>query len=753
MPADALETPLERVLGAKTARALTRAYEVRTVGDLLSLFPRRYAHRGELTPIRFLHPGEQVTIVAEVVETREREMRARHGKITEARITDGQGFLTLTFFNQPWRAAELQPGARGVFSGRIGEYRGSLQLAHPDYELFAAEPAAGTDRRRDTADRDHGDASEASDAPVVDEAADDQADAWARQPLPIYPATSTLPSWKTANSIGIVLDGLADLPELLPEAVRRRHRLLDRRAAFEAVHRPKDDAQLRVGLRSARFEEAYVLQTALLRQRAELETQHAEAFPHVPGGMLDELDRILPFDLTAGQRAVGETISAELSQGSPMNRLLQGEVGSGKTLVALRAMLQAADGAGQAALIAPTEVLATQHLASLHGMLGHELWQRLMPQLITGSLPTAQRRHAALAVASGRSRLIVGTHALLSDSTQFENLALVVVDEQHRFGVEQREALKAKGVHHPHVLMLTATPIPRTVAMTVFGDLDISSLHELPAGRRPVASFVVPLAEKPAWIERVWQRLAEEVEKGRQGYIVAPLIDDAEAAAPGAVGASGTGTAVGASGVPAQRWSVDRVLRVLAEHPATRHLRVAALHGRMKPEEREQVMRDYVERRLDVLVATTVIEVGVNVPNASAMVVFDADRFGVAQLHQLRGRVGRGEHPSLALFVTTAAEGTPTRARIDAVANTTDGFELAELDLSLRREGDVLGATQSGSRSQLRALQVTRDAKIIEQARQAAHEQLQTGEPLPEALERAIRAAVAETDEHYLSAS
>lgn len=714
----ALDQALERVLGAKTGKALERAFGLHTIDDLLQHYPRRYAHRGQLTPIASLTFGVPVTIVAEVVEVRERDMRARRGRITEVRITDGHGTLTLTFFNQPWRAAELLPGVRGVFSGKITEYRGSLQLAHPDYELF--RPA------------------DASDAP---EAAAAAAEEWATRPLPIYPATASLPSWRIAQAIAIVLDGLAEVPELLPAEVREAEQLLDHRAALEAVHRPTDDQQREQGQRTVRFEEAYVLQVALLRAREVLRLQRAQAFPLVADGLVAAFDAGLPYARTAGQIEVGEVIARELAGEVPMNRLLQGEVGSGKTLVAVRAMLQVADAGGQAALIAPTEVLAAQHLASLHSLLGPDLWQRVLPTLITGSLPAAERRHAALAVASGQSRLIVGTHALLSDKTQFEHLGLVVVDEQHRFGVEQREALKAKGIEQPHVLMLTATPIPRTVAMSVFGDLDISSLHELPAGRQPIASFVVPLAEHPAWLVRVWQRIVEEVQRGRQAYVVTPLIDQAEV------------TAASDEGGLLPEWSVERVVELLGSMPGTAHLRVAALHGRMKADEREQVMRDFAERRLDVLVATTVIEVGVNVPNASLIAVLDADRFGVAQLHQLRGRVGRGEHPSVALFVTKAEEGTPTRARIDAVAATTDGFELAELDLMLRREGDVLGASQSGARSQLKALRVTRDGRIIARARELAEAQLAAGRPISAALERALDRALNAASEHYLSAS
>jgi ATP-dependent DNA helicase RecG len=427
--------------------------------------------------------------------------------------------------------------------------------------------------------------------------------------------------------------------------------------------------------------------------------------PRTPGALRAQFDASLPYSLTDDQATVGAEIDADMARTRPMNRLVQGEVGSGKTLVAVRAMLAAIEDGGQAALIAPTEVLATQHARSITQALG-ELAPELNPTLLVGSLPAAEKKRAQLAVASGSARLVIGTHALLADAVQFNELALVVIDEQHRFGVEQRDTLKRKG-NSPHVLVLTATPIPRTVAMTVFGDLDISTIRTLPAGRAPITSHVVPLIDHPAWISRVWSRLAEEVDAGRQGFVVCSAID--------ATTTDGDAELVDDVPVATPRANVTEVLPVV--RAALPNRRVEMVHGRLSGEEKDTVMRAFAAGEIDVLVATTVIEVGVDVPNASTMVVLDADRFGVSQLHQLRGRVGRGGVPGLALFVTHAEEGTLARERVEAVASTLDGFELAQKDLELRREGDVLGESQSGGRSGLVLVRVTVDGPVIEAAR------------------------------------
>ena len=681
-----LDSRLDGVLGGKTAAALGRAFGMRTVADLLSHYPRRYARRGELTPISSLVVGEQVTIVAQVRSVSERKMQSRSGIIVEAVITDGQGEVSLTFFNQKWRMNELTPGRRGVFSGKVGEYKSGKQFAHPDYQLFDdAELAMMT------------------------------AEAGANTPIPIYPATAALPTWKIAQIVGLALDALGPVDDPLPDGLRARHGLLPFREALERMHRPDAEDLVPAAVQTLRWHEALVLQTALLQQRQQVRA--LAATPRPAGALLARFDERLPFARTADQVAVGDAIAADLVGGWPMNRLVQGEVGSGKTLVALRAMLQVAESGGQSALIAPTEVLAGQHLRSITRMLGPQLAPELMPTLLTGQLGAAERRKAALRVASGQARIVVGTHALLGEKTTFAELALVVVDEQHRFGVEQREALRAKG-SSPHALVLTATPIPRTVAMTVFGDLDVSTIRTMPEGRAGIETYVAPVAEKPAWFARVWERAAEEAEKGHQVFVVCPAIDAeaTDAAATDDVELPDAGEP--AASVVRTRWGVAQAARLLSTHPRYATLTVETLHGRMPAEEKDRIMRAFAAGEIDVLIATTVIEVGVDVPNASTMVILDADRFGVSQLHQLRGRVGRGDVPGLCLLVTEAKPRTPARARVEAVAATLDGFALAEVDLELRGEGDVLGDAQSGIRSSLRLLRVVTDADLIARARQ-----------------------------------
>ncbi len=565
----------------------------------------------------------------------------------------------------------------------MGEYRGATQLAHPDYELFEDEDQARQN-----------------------------AQAYATVPIPIYPATSTVASWQLTKIVELALDGLGEVPDPLPDDLRERHGLARAREAIEWMHRPETEEQYELARATLRMHEAFVLQAALLQQRQFVRALSATS--RAPGELLERFDARLPFERTPDQVSVGDQIARDLEGEWPMNRLVQGEVGSGKTLVALRAMLQVAQSGGQSALIAPTEVLAGQHLRSIARMLGPELAPEIMPTLLTGQLPAAERRKAALRAASGQARIVVGTHALLSESTTFADLGLVVVDEQHRFGVEQREALRAKG-SAPHALVLTATPIPRTVAMTVFGDLDVSTIRTMPAGRAGIETFVAPIAERPAWFGRVWERIAEEVAKGRQAFVVCAAIDaealtkDDKAEAEPLEGEA-----------EKTRWGVVQVADLLARHPAYADIRVATLHGRMPSDEKDAVMQAFARGDIDVLVATTVVEVGVDVPNASTMAILEADRFGVSQLHQLRGRVGRGGVPGLCLLVTEAPPGSPARQRVEAVAATLDGFQLAEVDLDLRGEGDVLGDAQSGARSSLRLLRVVKDADLIAEARVAA---------------------------------
>jgi len=725
-----LDSRLSGVLGGRTASAFEKAFGMRTVGDLLHHFPRRYARRGELTALANLPLDENVTIIAEVLRVQERSMRARRGSILEVKISDGEGILTLTFFNQSWRSKDLVPGVRGIFAGKVSAYRGALQLAHPDYELF--EP-------------------DSENAVVPGSAA---AKEWAQTPIPIYPATGTVASWQVQKAVELALDALDSAPDPVPASIAAERGLLSYREALEGVHRPEKDAQWQRARDALRFQEAFVLQAALLQQRAEARTVASTPRRAEPGGLLERFDAALPFTLTEDQALVGSEIAHDLGGTAAMHRLVQGEVGSGKTLVALRAMLAVADSGGQSALLAPTEVLAAQHLRSIAAMLGPDLSAQLMPTLLTGQLGAQERKRALLRTVSGQARIVIGTHALLGDAVTFFDLGLVVVDEQHRFGVEQREALRAKGGTPPHVLVLTATPIPRTVAMTVFGDLDVSTIAQLPAGRQGIESFVVPLSDRPGWERRIWERASEEIAKGRQVFVVCPAITGKEAEDAGEEGAPAAEEG-SADAPPRAVASVESVAAQVRADPLFADARIGVLHGKLPSETKDEVMRSFAAGGIDLLIATTVIEVGVNVPNASAMVVLDADRFGVSQLHQLRGRVGRGDIPGLCLLVTAAEEGSLARERVEAVAATLDGFELANVDLELRREGDVLGARQSGGRSSLRLLRVASDGDLIGEARVAAAETLDAegGLAAVPALQAALARRLDEAERAYLGKS
>lgn len=684
-----LDSALDRVVGARTAKPLLKAFGIETVGDLLMHLPRRYSRRGELTPLRGLPIGEQATVIAQVLDVNERRMQRRNGSLLTARITDGDGFLTLTYFNQAWRLRDLRPGARGFFSGKVSEYRGALQLQHPDYEMFDAD----------------------TEVPGADRLSDAAAKAWAETPVPIYPATAQVPSWVTAKAVALVLDALGPVPDPIPDEIVWSEGILPLGEALESAHRPQHTADWQAAQRSLRFREAFELQVALLARRRQSGLE--ESVPRPAGGkLLARFDAALPFELTGDQTRASATIAGELAAPHPMHRLLQGEVGSGKTLVALRAMLQVAESSGQSAFLAPTEVLAAQHFRSVVDALGPDLAAELNPVLLTGSMPAAERKRALLSLASGTSRIAIGTHALLSDNVTFFDLGLVVVDEQHRFGVEQREALRRKGVS-PHVLAMTATPIPRTVALTAFGDLEVTTIRELPAGRQGIETFVVPELEMPAREARVWARMAEDVAEGRQVYVVCPAIS-AKAGAEEGLESEGAE----AEGDARELANVEQTVTELRERfPGAE---IAGLTGAMSASEKERAMAEFTAARVMILVATTVIEVGVNVPNATIMVVRDADRFGISQLHQLRGRVGRGQHAGLCLLMTRAEQGTTARARLDAVAASSDGFVLAEADLELRREGNILGTAQSGGKSALKLLRVTEHGELIERARELA---------------------------------
>ena len=700
--------PLVNLLGDRTAKAFAKHLGLATASDLLQHFPRRYSSRGELTPIADIPIGESVTVVADVVDVRERYMRGKAGNILEVRITDGEGFLSLTFFNQAWRAKELKPGVRGLFAGKIGSYQGKLQLAHPDYELFP------------------------------EDITEENAKAWAELPIPIYAASSKVSTWMIQRAIGVVLDVIGPIAEELPEAVVEKNKLLSLDQAIRQIHQPAQTTQWQTARDTLKFHEAFLLQTTLLKRR--LENVAVTGQPRPSGKLLEEFDRNLPFTLTKGQVEIGNQIFSDLEQSHPMHRMLQGEVGSGKTLVAVRAMLAVAESGGQSALLAPTEVLAAQHLRSIRKTLGDELADKLGLTLLTGQMSTAEHKRALLQVVSGKALIVVGTHALMSQKVEFFDLGLVVIDEQHRFGVEQREALRLKGKLPPHVLTMTATPIPRTLAVSVFGDLDISTLTELPAGRQGITTHVVQQSQA-ALVARTWSRIAEEVATGRQAFVVCSRIDEND----NYTETDSDDELADELDFPDSKSPLATVVgmtEALKTIPATASLRIEALHGRMTSEEKDDVMNRFAAREIDVLVSTTVIEVGVDVPNATVMVVLDADRFGISQLHQLRGRVGRGGNAGLCLLLTAAEPGSVALERVEAVASTLDGFKLSEIDLDLRREGDVLGSSQSGARSSLRLLRVIRDTELIQEARAQA-EQLLKADPT---LELSANLAVALDD-------
>ncbi len=701
--ASELDAPLDRHLGP-VAKLLAKHFSITTVGELLNHFPRTYLKRGELTPIAEVPVDEEVTLIARVQSANSRRMRTRKGMLLEVVITDdaegGIGAMSLTFFNGYGAERDLRPGVRAMFSGKVTVYRGKLSLTNPAYVLL-----------------DEGD----GDPEYVN------------RPIPVYPAVEKLGSERIAIAVGTILDTLrlTDLDDPVPASIARRDKLMSLATAYELVHRPQQVEDAYRAQHRFRYQEAFVLQAALARRRALAAREDATARPARAGGLLDQFDARLPFTLTQGQLDVGRTLADDLARDHPMNRLLQGEVGSGKTLVALRAMLQVIDAGGQAALLAPTEVLAAQHLQSITrtlgplaegGMLGGSADDTRVV-LLTGSMSTAQRRTSLLEAASGDAGIIIGTHALLSDNVQFFDLGLIVVDEQHRFGVEQRDSLRTKARTSPHVLVMTATPIPRTVAMTVFGDLETSTLSELPAGRSPIATHEVGLTEHPAWIDRIWARAREEIDAGRQVYVVCPKIGDEgrseeDVAAP----LYGDPAPEKAPGGQQELTSVVGLSDDLDAVPQLQGVTRGMLHGRMDPQDKADVMARFADGSVQLLVATTVIEVGVDVPNATLMVIMDADRFGISQLHQLRGRIGRGGHAGTCLLVTKLEPEHPSRERLSAVASTTDGFELSQKDLELRREGNILGASQSGGRSALRFLKITQHGKVIEKARTDAQE-------------------------------
>ena len=696
-----LDTRLQNILGDRTAQVLEKSFGMTTVNELLRHYPRRYVVRGELTDISKLLADDEVTILAQIEAV---NLRRANGKnILEVVVTDGSANLSLTFFNQAWREKDLKSGRVGLFAGKVGEFKGKRQLSHPDYQLIP--------------DGDDVDAAVAE---------------FAGKFLPVYPATSKLPSWKVMQCVKLALDSLDELPDYLPPEIAEKYKYPNLKKAFSDIHQPPDLDSAENARQRLTFDEALLLQLLLGQRRNEIVKLSTKSrTPNTPV-LVAAFEEKLPFKYTAGQVEVNAEIEKDLSNKYPMHRLLQGEVGSGKTVVALRAMLSVVDSSGQAALLAPTEVLAQQHFRTITKLLG-ELAQSgtlqggaigTQVELLTGSLPVASKKVIHAKLASGETGIVIGTHALISDGVAFDDLGLVVVDEQHRFGVEQRDALRMKAKQPPHLLVMTATPIPRTVAMTIFGDLDISTLRELPSGRVAITTHLIPVLEKPHFLNRAWERVKEEAAKGHQIYIVAPRIanPNKKLTEREMVAAQ----LLGEEYLDNEQMSAVEELAPELANGALKGLKIAMLHGRQSSEVKEQTMSAFAKGEIDVLIATTVIEVGVDVANASMMVIMDADRFGVSQLHQLRGRVGRGSVPGLCLLVSNAQEDSQSMTRLAAVAATLDGFELARLDLEQRKEGDVLGASQSGGRSHLRLLRVLRDEDLIERAREAALKILST---------------------------
>jgi ATP-dependent DNA helicase RecG len=696
---------LKGIIGDRTADALNAVFGMSTVEDLLRHYPRRYVVRGEFSDISSLIEGDEVTVLAEIAAVKTRRANGRN--ILEVNVTDGSAVMSLTFFNQPWREKELKIGKTGMFAGKVGSFNGKRQLSHPDYQLIP-------------------------DGDDVDSALA----AFAGKYLPVYPAGGKMPSWKISQCVELVLDSLDEVEDYLPDDVIKEFGYPTLKGAFTSIHKPESlDAADLARLRLT-FDEAILLQLLLAGRRAELKELDATPRKIATNGLVNVFESKLPFKYTSGQIEVNSEIESDMQQPHPMHRLLQGEVGSGKTVIALRAMLSVIESGGQAALLAPTEVLAAQHFKTISNLLG-DLAQAGTLQgsgegtqlaLLTGSLNANQKREALGRIANGEAGIVIGTHALISEGVEFHDLALVIVDEQHRFGVEQRDALRMKATKPPHLLVMTATPIPRTVAMTIFGDLDVSTLRQLPSGRSPITTHVIPVLEKPHYLDRAWERVKEEVTKGHQVYIVAPRIADSSEDSPKAkISAADIAMAkmMGDEITSEELAGTEKMTSVeeLAPKLATgalKGLKLAPLHGRQSSELKDETMTAFSKGQIDVLVATTVIEVGVDVPNASMMVIMDADRFGVSQLHQLRGRVGRGTTPGLCLLVSGAAEDSPAMARLSAVASTLDGFELSRIDLDQRREGDVLGRAQSGTKSHLRLLRVLRDEALIEEARRVA---------------------------------
>jgi len=697
----ALTDRLDFVIGEKAAGPLEQHFNIRTVNDLLRHYPRKYSTGTTVLGEDSEPPeeGEHITFVDTITKAElrwtNRKPKREYLVIT---LGDRRPKVTATFFNAKYIKKGLTTGIRVMLSGEVGYFRGTMQLTHPAFLILNS--GKGSRSLAKIAET-----SRTSDGEL-------ELSGFERDFFPIYPASAKVQSWDIYACVRQVLDVLDPIPEMLPAHFVREHNLISEDRALRDIHMAESATDRERAQQRLTYDEALGLQWALAaRRNSQLGASGPEA-PRMDGGLLAAFMERLPFELTAGQREVLETLSADLATTRPMNRMLQGEVGSGKTIVSVLAMLQMVDAGYQCALLAPTEVLAAQHARSVRDVLGPlamagqlgGVENATRVALLTGSMSAPQKKQVREEVASGEAGIVIGTHALLQDAVDFQNLGMVVVDEQHRFGVEQRDRLRAKAPEGltPHLLVMTATPIPRTVALTVYGDLETSTLRELPRGRQPIATNAIFISEKRSWLDRAWARITEEVHAGRQAYVVASRIDESDKADGKDAGPPAT--------------TVVELLEHLRHGPLS-GLRLGLMHGRLPADEKDAVMAAFRAGEVDVLVCTTVIEVGVDVPNATVMFVMDADRFGISQLHQLRGRIGRGEHASLCLLATRLPEGSKAGERLKAVAGTLDGFELADLDLKERREGDVLGYSQSGRPITLRFLSLFDHREIIETAR------------------------------------
>ena len=700
-----LSDRLTYLVDAKSGRLLDELFGIRTVDDLLRHYPRGYTEgatqrgTGEQAP----DEGQHITLVDTITDTESFPMKKdRKRWVHRIILGSGRSKVTATFFNANYIKKDLTKDTKVMLSGEVGYYRGAMQLTHPAFLILEAPDGKthGTKSLKKIADASHAVSSE------------EVTSAYEGRFFAIYPASAKMQSWDIFACVRQVLDVLDPVADPLPAELRDELGLISEDEALRAIHLSENEHERRRARERLAFDEALGLQWALVaRRHGELSESGPPAPPRSDGLAAQLLGR-LPFQLTAGQREVLDVLSDGLAATRPMNRLLQGEVGSGKTIVAVLTMLQMVDAGYQCALLAPTEVLAAQHLQSVRDVLGPLAMggqlggadNATRVALLTGSMTAAQKKQIRAEVAGGQVGIVIGTHALLQEAMEFHNLGMVVVDEQHRFGVEQRDQLRAKarpGIT-PHLLVMTATPIPRTVALTVYGDLETSTLRELPRGRQPITTSVIFVEDKPAWLDRAWQRIIEEVADGRQVYVVAPRIDESDDADK-QEGARPSATAE------------DLHARLRSKELA--NLRLGLMHGRLPADEKDAAMAAFRAGEIDVLVCTTVIEVGVDVPNATVMLVMDADRFGISQLHQLRGRIGRGEHPSLCLLASWVPPGSAAGRRLRAVAETMDGFALADLDLKERKEGDVLGRNQSGRAITLRLLSLADHGTFIEAAR------------------------------------